>query len=332
MTRIYAAMRSGLVVVEDNGDGWTSQLYLRDRNLECIGVHPDQPSTAFVGTFDDGLYRVEIDANRERQINATSGDSDRITAVLVHPENPRRMWIGTEPSRLYTTADRGTSWKQLPGLIDLPSATEWSFPPRPKTHHVRRMAIDHTDYQRLYLGIEAGALVTYDRTARSFADRVHGARRDIHWVETHPAAPNRVYTAAGDGYAESHDRGDTWMYPQVGLNHRYVWGLAIDSSDPTFQLVSAASGANKAHQHPVESYVYRRIEDGQWEQLSDCGLPVGKGVTRPVFDTGAPGEFVALSNCGLYRTIDYGDHWESIPVEWPDQFQDDTARGVVLIS
>ncbi|HWC16283.1 MAG TPA: hypothetical protein VG498_04685 [Terriglobales bacterium] len=41
----------------------------------------------------------------------------------------------------------------------------------------------------------------------------------------------RLYSAAGDGYFESRDGGDTWQRFEKGLQHRYLWSIAIDSAD-----------------------------------------------------------------------------------------------------
>jgi len=91
----------------------------------------------------------------------------------------------------------------------------------------------------------------------TWVDRPEGSRRDTHALATHPDAPDRVYAAAGDGFAESHDRGDSWRVVDRGLGHGYVWGLAVDPGDPETALVSAASGARAAHSRG-EASLYRR--------------------------------------------------------------------------
>jgi hypothetical protein len=66
-----------------------------------------------------------------------------------------------------------------------------------------------------------------------------GGPLDAHTLATHPLAPDRVYAAAGDGmmreghdYAESLDGGQTWSRFGEGLSHHYLWGLAVDPTDP----------------------------------------------------------------------------------------------------
>lgn len=69
--------------------------------------------------------------------------------------------------------------------------------------------------------------------------RAEGLR---HALATHPAAPGSAYEAAGGGFAESRDFGETWEGADAGLRQRYAWGLAVDAADPDLVHVSAASG------------------------------------------------------------------------------------------
>src|SRR5207248_1004427 len=116
-------------------------------------------------------------------------------------------------------------------------AATWSFPPRPYTHHVRAIAGDPHAPGRLYVAIEAGALVRSDDGGATWHDRVMGGPIDSHTLATHPAAPGRVYSAAGDGfgqpgsgYLESPDGGGTWRPNGAGMAVHYCWGLALDTA------------------------------------------------------------------------------------------------------
>lgn len=330
MTTVYAAMRDALVVADRRGAEWDAAVSLDGEDLECVDVSPDAPDRAFVGTFESGLLRSTDGGGSFERVGADTIEQDAVMSVAVSPHDPDVVYAGTEPSRVYRSTDGGDSWTHLGGLTDLPSADQWSFPPRPDTHHVRWIEPDPNDPDRLYVGVEAGALVVTDDGGETWRDRPQGSRRDNHTLATHPDAPGRAWSAAGDGYAETRDGGETWEHPQDGLDHRYCWSVAVDPGDPDAVLLSAASGAYSAHTASrAESYLYRKRDGGEWTRCEE--FPDGDGVVRAVLAAGTePGEAFAATNRGLYRTSDAGDGWERVPVPW-ERFADDTCRGLAVV-
>ncbi|WP_049947855.1 WD40/YVTN/BNR-like repeat-containing protein [Candidatus Halobonum tyrrellensis] len=330
MVTAYAALGDGLVVVDTERETATRASALDGRALECLAVHPDAPDRPVVGTFESGLYRSTDAGETFERVDEFGADA--VMSAAFAPGDPDELWAGTEPSRVYRSTDAGDSWAELDGLTDLDSADEWSFPPRPHTHHVRWLEPHPTDPERWYVAVEAGALVRTDDRGETWRDRVPDGRIDNHTLATHPDAPDRVWVAAGDGYAESDDAGETWRVLEEGLDRTYCWSVAVDAGDPDRVLVSAARSAREAHTAArAETYVYRKEGDGEWERLDDAGLPVGEGVTRPVLARGDAGEFLALSNRGLFRTDDAGDSWTAVDVQWPEGFESATARGLAVV-
>ena len=336
MTTVHFGVDDAVARVED-GDARV----LADGafDVECLATTGE---ALLVGTVDAGLVRRPHDHDYGRGgSGAADGfapvegiDEDRVTSLAVGPDEV--CWAGTEPSSVYRSTDGGRTWTELPGLTDLPSSEEWSFPPRPHTHHVRWLEPAPGDPDRLYVGVEAGAFVlatgVTDPEGVEWRERPPGSRRDNHTLATHPDAPDRVYSAAGDGYAESTDGGETWQEGMEGLDHRYCWSVAVDPADPDIRVMSAASGAYRAHRSgSAESYCYRRTGDGSWERVSG-GLPTGEGVLRAVLDSGAPGEFYALHSEGLYRSADAGVSWAAVDLgdAWLDRFGTQPARGLVV--
>ncbi|MFB6173359.1 MAG: WD40/YVTN/BNR-like repeat-containing protein [Halobacteriales archaeon] len=327
---LYAAMRNAVLACSDGGEP-AVETGLPDRDLECVAASPEAPERAFCGTFEAGLFRTTDAGESWERVGSDVIREEAVMSAAVHPEDPAEVWVGTEPSGLYRSTDAGDTWERVEGILDLPSSDEWSFPPRPHTHHVRWIEPDSHDPGRLYVGIEAGALLVTPDRGSTWIERPEGSRRDNHQLAIHPDAPGRVYSAAGDGYAVSEDGGETWAHPQEGLAHRYVWSVAVDPGDPETVLVSSASGAGSAHRRPAESYVYRR-SGSAWERLDDRGLPVGEGVLRAVLAPGRnAGEVYAINNHGLYRSADAGDTWERLGVPWPEAFEERTARGLVAV-
>lgn len=327
--QLYGALQDQLLAVEyENGVRTATHVEsgLTGRSIECVDATPARPKRVYAGTVGSGLFRSTNAGQTWEEIGAFD---DRITAVSVSPHDSDVIWLGTEPSAVYRSTDGGDSWESREGLADLPSAERWSFPPRPHTHHVRWIEVDPRDPDCLFVGIEAGAFVRSTDGGVTWEDHPEGARRDNHTLATHSDAPGRVYAAAGDGYAESTDAGVTWERHQSGLEHRYVWGLAVDSGDPDRIVVSAASGARSAHT-PDRAYapLYRRQGDS-WERIEE-GLPDPEGTVRSVLDAGpTAGQFVALNNRGLYYSGDGASTWQRLPVEWEDDQQ--VPRGLAVV-
>lgn len=329
----YVALDDRLLLVRGGrpattSTGWRVAGRIVGHDLECVDASPSEPDRVFAGTVGSGLLR-SIDGGETW--NEVGEFDDRITAVTVSPHDPDDVWVGTEPSGVYRSTDGGRTWEHRDGLTDLPSADRWSFPPRPHTHHVRWLAIDPRDPEVVYVAIEAGAFVRTTDGGATWEPHPDGARRDNHTVAVHPDAPDRVYTAAGDGYAESFDGGESWEYPQDGLDRRYVWGLAVDPGDPGTVVVSAASGARSAHTpDTAESYVYRRT--GNSWTIAMEGLPEARGTTRAVLDAGLePGEFVAVTNRGFFVSDDGAASWTGTDLDWPESYRKQVARGVAVV-
>lgn len=295
--RLHAAFPDRVLDVDD---GAVSTTDLDD--VTCLAAATGE---LFVGTRQ-GLYR-RANEGFERVLDG------HVTAVA-HGQG--EWWAGTEPSAVYRSAD-GERWERLPELTTLPSASSWSFPPRPSTHHVRWLEPDPHREGRWYVAVEAGALLRTDDRGATWRDRVPGARRDTHELATHPDAPGRLYCAAGDGYAESTDGGDSWTYPQAGLDERYCWSVAVDPAVPDVRVLAAARSATQAHRTGVSS-VYRKTGDDDWRRVDD--LPHGEDSYRAVVRAADDGTFLACSNRGVFRSDDAGASWTELVAgdELPD--------------
>ena len=328
MSTYYAALDDRVLVVTGETGDWTAAAALGGHEFECIAASPAAPRRVFAGTVAAGLQYSTDGGERWQE---SGRFDDRVTAVTVSPHDPDVVWVGTEPSAVYRSTDGGEHFTQCGSLTDLPSADRWSFPPRPDTHHVRWIAINPHDPAHVYVAIEAGAFVRSVDGGETWDDHPDGGRRDNHTLATHPDAPCRVYAAAGDGYAESPDCGDSWSHPQTGLDHRYVWGLAVDPGDPETVVVSAASGAARAHRpERAESYVYRRADEGEGWQRAMAGLPDPEGTVRAVLAAAGSGEFVALTNRGIFRSTDAARSWQTLGIDWPPE-REQVGRGLAVV-
>jgi hypothetical protein len=238
-------------------------------------------------------------------------------AIMALAATPDAVYVGTEPSELWRSTDGGDSWEHMDGLEMLPSSSEWAFPPRPDTHHVRWIAPHPNEPARLWVAVEAGALVYSPDGGRSWRDRVSGGPYDTHELAIHSAAPDTLRVAAGDGYYESHDAGATWSAPRDGFEVGYLRSVAIDPGRADVVVVSASSSPRTAYVAGVsDGRLYRRAGDGPWSHVTN-GWPAAPDTIAPLLTPGfEAGELWAADDRGVHSTTDGGETW-TIAAQWP---------------
>lgn len=351
--KIYLVMERELLVASHQNGKWQTESHLVGMQTSCLAIDPFQPERVYCGTFGRGLWRSDDaghswspigDAGRAMEPWAGEGITcAKVTAVAVspteHTDGHGVVYVGTEPSALFRSQDGGETWHELKTLQELPSAPTWSFPPRPYTHHVRWIMPDLLVAGRVFAAIEAGALVQSLDGGAHWEDRKPDGPFDSHTLAMHPLAPNRLYSAAGDGfmapgkgYCESHDGGQTWQRPGEGLQHHYLWGVAVDPADPDTIVVSASSSPLAAHQPSnAESTIYRKTRNQPWQRASQ-GLPDAQGTVIPVLASHStePGVFYTLTNKGLYRSSNAGLAWEQLAIAWKPEYNHQHQQALVI--
>jgi photosystem II stability/assembly factor-like uncharacterized protein len=288
----------------------------------CVAVDPHDPRRIFAGTFDRGIYRSRDGGDAWESVGSGMADA-RVLSIAISPcdrvDGQSVVYAGTEPSMLFRSQDDGDTWQPSPALTELPSVPTWSFPPRPYTHHVRWIGLHPANSAIIYVGIELGGVMVTRNGGATWEDRKPGSQHDAHAIATHPAAPDRVYEAAGGGVAFSADAGATWGPVDEGMDRNYTWGLAIDAVDPDLWYVSASFGARTAHRNngDAQAILYRKRGDAPWQALGGGGSgpesPLPYMPYALVAPRGRPRTLIAgLQNGDLLLTDDAGETWRTL--------------------
>jgi photosystem II stability/assembly factor-like uncharacterized protein len=334
-TAIYLATADGLSVITRSNGNWHGEVRLKGKQVQCVAAGSRRTNNVYCGTFTDGVFRSgdggatwhSCGAFAPRKVMSLAvSDSDNAGSSDV-------VYAGTEPSAMFRSNDSGETWRELPSLLTLPSAGEWSFPPRPETHHVRYILPDPAEPRRLHVAIEAGALLRSEDGGQTWRDRVPGGPKDTHTLEVHPNAPERLYSAAGDGYFESTDNGETWRRINDGLEHDYCWSVALSFGDPDTILLTSSKNAREAHlKASANSFVYRRCLGEPWREVRH-GLPASQGSRVAVVTASAiePGVFYLSAEGDVYRSDDRGVEWRPLTVEWADDSRPHHAVALALV-
>ncbi|HUF12806.1 MAG TPA: hypothetical protein VMN78_06900 [Longimicrobiales bacterium] len=275
-----------------------------------LASDPHVGGRAWCATHRGGVFRSD---DGGATWTSAGLDGERVMVVAASPARQDLLWTGVEPSAVWRSTDGGSSWGRTADLEDLPSSGEWSFPPRPDTHHVRWIACHPSDPDRLWVAVEAGALICTSDGGRNWRDRVPDGPYDTHELAVHPDAPEVLRVAAGDGYYQSHDGGDTWSAPDDGLEVGYLRSVAIDPGDPEVVLVSAATHAHAAYvAGRSDGRVFRRRGAEPWERVLR-GWPDPPTTIAPLLLAGrAGGELWAADERGVHRSEDAGVTWQMV--------------------
>jgi photosystem II stability/assembly factor-like uncharacterized protein len=313
-TTIYLATAEGLVVITNAGEGWQAKRCLEGMQLQSVAVAHSPSPVIHCGSFGQGVLSSKD--RGETWAQSPSLSTTRVTALATTETGT--VYAGTEPSALYRSDDEGKTWTKLAPLVDLPSASLWSFPPRPETHHVQAILLNPAKPNSLQVAIEAGALVSSEDGGATWQDRVGNGPLDSHTLATDPSDAERIYSAAGDGFFESSSGGKTWQTSQVGLHHRYCWSVAVAPNPSEVMLLSASQHAYTAHtQQIAQSFIYRRVGRGSWH-LSMDGLATLPQARIPVIAAGTlePNTFFLSTDGVIYRSQDLGRTWKELRLEW----------------
>ncbi len=270
---MYVASASGgLWKTVNNGTTW-KPVFEREAtvSLGAVAVAPSDPEIVWVGTgeanprnsvsWGDGVYR-STDGGRI-WTHAGLKDSAHIGRIVIHPKNPRivyvaalgRLWGPNRERGLFKTTDAGRTWRRVKfinedtGFIDL--------------------VMDPKDPNILYAA-------AYQVRRGPFAGG-------------NPA----VQTGPGSGLFKSTDGGESWFRLKRGLPTRPLGrcGLAVSRKDPrivyavvqTDQTSTTVQGqAARTGNDPDLGGIFRSQDRGEtWTKLNDlCPRPFYYGQIR----------------------------------------------------
>jgi hypothetical protein len=270
-------------------------------------MDPRDPETLYAGLRERGVRRT---TDGGRNWVDCGLPEPGVFSLAVSAANGA-VYAGTEPSRLFRSDDRGESWRELDGLLELPSRPTWSFPPRPWTSHVRWIAPSPHDVDLILVGIELGGLMRSTDGGESWQDHRPGAQPDVHSLAWHPRDRGRAYEAGGGGAAFSEDAGETWHSADEGRDRHYTWSVAVDPDDPELWYVSASTGPYAAHGGgDPQARIYRRRHGELWEALGG-GLPEPLPAMPYALVAGDGRLFAGFADGQLWESRDRGDSWRA---------------------
>jgi photosystem II stability/assembly factor-like uncharacterized protein len=306
-TRLYAATGDAIARLDEERGEWRLESSLGGSGAQCLAVDPQDPDTLYAGLRERGVRRTH-DGGRS-WVDCALPEPGVFSLAVSAADGA--VYAGTEPSRLFRSDDRGESWRELDGLLELPSRPTWSFPPRPWTSHVRWIAPNPHDADLILVGIELGGLMRSTDGGATWQDHRPGAQRDVHSLTWHPRVRGRAYEAGGGGAAFSDDAGETWQPADDGRDRNYTWSVAVDPNDPDQWYVSASTGPFAAHGGgDPQARIFRRRGGQPWRALGG-GLPEPLPAMPYALVAGDGRLFAGLADGQIWESDDRGDSWRA---------------------
>ncbi|MBS1895325.1 MAG: exo-alpha-sialidase [Actinobacteria bacterium] len=227
--------------------------------------------------------------------------------------------VGSMPAHLMITTDDGSSWRELPALRAVESYPRWCFPPPPRLGHVKEIVISG---DRLFVGIEIGALLCSDDFGETFRDLKidpDPTECDVHRLAIDPADPRRMRAAVGlVGLMQSSDGGQTWERDPViaGMEYPDPFLLHPDHPELLFMAVGVGWPPHWYASGRAQGKIARSRNGGRtWERLLG-GLPDGQRALFSALSIHVDADgfelFAADTDGQLFASRDAGEHWRII--------------------
>ncbi len=255
------------------------------------------------------------------------------------PEEPQRLYIGTNPGGLFVSDDGGDSWTLMRGLWDHPSRLGeeggrpgW-FGGGRDTPGLHSIAIDPRDSTHLFVGVSCGGVFESTDHGLSWTPRNQGVPaagvpdpsaetgQDPHHVVLSPSNPDVVWQQNHMGVYRSPDGGRTWE--DVGEKDGVVgfgFPVAVSPTNPDRAWVVPARSDGRRNAVDGQLLVCRTDDGGQsWQRLS-TGLPQTAAfdlVYRHALDIDGEQLTFGSTTGNAYVSEDDGEAWTCLGNHFP---------------
>ena len=270
--RIYAGglNGNGFFKSTDGGLTWSPRSFGSSAvYVIAVAVDPSSPNAVYVGTQNEGFFK-STDYG-DTWVTGGTGLSGAITYLTVDASKSGRLFASTATA-FYLSEDGGQSWNNV---LNLPAWTVTIDSRAPSTVYAA------TRTQGVFRSLDAGR--TWHVINSGLTNLSMGRSAP---VVVDPRNAQTLYVGGDGGVFKSLDGGDHWFAVNAGLSDLSVWGLAMDSVNPSVLYACGPSGVFKTR---------------TGAEVQSASMAVGAVVNGASNLAGpvAPGEVVVITGSGL---------------------------------
>ena len=329
----YVAVGSGGVwKTVNSGTTWTPIFDKQvSYSIGCITIDPNHPHVIWVGTgeniggrhagYGDGLYKSEDGGLTWKNMGLEA--SERISEIIIHPENSAVMWVASQGPMwskggergLYKSTDGGATWKKTLGDNEWTGVTDIAVDPRnPDWMYAATWDRHRTVAAYMGGGPGTGIYRSTDggETWTKLTNGLPKSNMGKIGLAISPQQPDIVYAAIEldrrtGGVFRSADRGTTW--------------------EKRSDAVAGATGPHYYQELYASPHQFERLYlVDAWMQYSEDGGKTFKRLNRDhkhgdnhaiAFKPSDPDYLLVGTDGGVYESFDLGAHWrymENLPI------------------
>ena len=347
--RLLLGTRKGLVTLRRGPGGWALER-LSHAGVPVPYAVRDPRDGVLWASLDHGHWGAKL--SRSRDDGASWGEvaapvwpegAEREPGVAAkleqiwviapgRPEEPGRIWLGTNPGGLFESVDGGDRFTLVSGLWDHPSRAQWMGGGR-DTPGLHSVVLDPRDPSRMLVGISvAGVFETIDG-GQSWVPRNRGLRADFlpdpgaevgqdpHCVVACPSDPDALGPQNPCGVWRSVAGGASWLEVSApGGPACFGFPIAVHEARPEVAWVVPAAG-DTDRAAVGGALCVSRTEDGgrSWTALRQ-GLPQSLCfdlVYRHALDLSGDTLAFGSTTGNLFVSDDGGEGWQVVAHHLP---------------
>jgi photosystem II stability/assembly factor-like uncharacterized protein len=311
--RLIAGTSDGRILTHSpDGAEWELQMGLSKGAISALAVAGRDDAYVYAGT-NRGIVMRSTDGGRAWDILGQIPGEFNIAGISVAPDSPQRLYAsayGYGGYKLWESGDGGQTWDTLSGL-GLPRT--WIGPPILLEQESDQMFVSGAD--GLFISKDMGQTwrkEPLDAPLASIKTVALSARRS---TPVYVATGGSVFANDGSIYTQPQAESTEWQYGK-GLEAELVRTVVVDPNDSQVAYAGVMMlGEWSVFRTQDGGGSWHRTEAPKIEPVVPDTIALAAGLTQG----GGTVVYAGTVGCGVFRTTDQGQSWDTFGRERCDQ-------------